>query len=328
MLRRHCHRTAVSPSTAGLNVEYTRVDEHISGFDRKVKSNNTSHLKSDNNNSPYDHATKTADPDPLPIHPKITPAIGIVGALLIITGAAYCIIGIKHQWLLVFLSSAFMASLGVTVLIIYVMTPPVSDAIQGAYFVAAFMTGVIFGAIALVFKEMTEGLACMCGGFCLSMWFLCVRSGGLVQSETGRAIMIGVFTAVGWSLSFSHYTRNYGLIICSAFGGAMITILGVDCFSRAGLKEFWIYNWGELHNVWRLTFRSDVLTMTSSQQERIPDSHHDLPRHSRYQSRDRVHNRPIPVRSDVPIQDLEDRERAERKERRSGTRRVEEERSA
>jgi hypothetical protein len=186
---------------------------------------------------------------------------------LIVTGAAYAIIGIKHQWLLVFLSSGFMASLGVTVLIIYVMSPPVSDAIQGAYFVAAFMTGVIFGAIALVFKEMTEGLGCMLGGFCLAMWFLVLRPGGLIQSETGRAIMIGVFTAVGWSVSFSRYTRNYGLIFCTAFGGAMITLLGVDCFSRAGLKEFWIYVWGELHNVEESDSCSIALTTSSSQQE-------------------------------------------------------------
>ncbi len=48
---------------------------------------------------------------------------------------------------------------------------------------------------------------------------------------------------MGWSLSFSQYTRNYGLIISTAFSGAMICILGIDCFSRAGLKEFWLYIW-------------------------------------------------------------------------------------
>lgn len=182
--------------------------------------------------------------DKLPIQPSITPAIGVVGVVLIITGIGYCLIGIKHEWLLVFLSTGYLASLGVTVLVIYVMTPPVSDAIQGAYFVAAFMTGLIFGGLSLIFKEVTGGFGCLLGGFCLAMWVLCLRPGGLLTSTTGKAVMIGVASAVGWSLAFSRYTRNYGSIFCTAFAGAMISILGIDCFTRAGLKEFWIYIWG------------------------------------------------------------------------------------
>ena len=64
-----------------------------------------------------------------------------------------------------------------------------------------------------------------------------------MDSTTGKAIMIGVFSVVGWSLAFSQYTRNYGTIFCTSFAGAMLTIIGVDCFTRAGLKEFWIYIW-------------------------------------------------------------------------------------
>ena len=191
------------------------------------------------------NVTKTSQSDELPIDPIITPAIGIAGAILLCTGLAYTIIGIKHKWLLVFLSAFYLAGLSITVLIIYVMEPPVSDAIQGAYFVAAFFTGIIFGGVSLIFKEVTEGFGCIVGGFCISMWFLVLKPGGLIESSTGRAIMIGVFSALGWSLAFSQYTRTYGTIICTSFGGAMITMIGVDCFSRAGLKEFWIYLWGE-----------------------------------------------------------------------------------
>lgn len=191
------------------------------------------------------NATESAKGNELPLEPVITPAIGITGVILLCTGLAYAIIGIKHKWLLVFLSAAYLASLSITVLIIYVMSPPVSDAIQGAYFVAAVATGLIFGAISLVFKEVTEGFGCIVGGFCLSMWFLVLKPGGLIESTTGRAIMIGAFSAVGWSLAFSQYTRTYGTIICTSFGGAMISMIGIDCFTRAGLKEFWIYIWGK-----------------------------------------------------------------------------------
>ena len=70
----------------------------------------------------------------------------------------------------IFLSTGSLASLSVTVLVIYIMNPPVSDAIQGAYVVAVVITGLILGGVAVVFPEVTEGLGCLLGGFCLSMW--------------------------------------------------------------------------------------------------------------------------------------------------------------
>ena len=182
----------------------------------------------------------------LPLQPKITPAIGISGVILLLSGVALCLIGIKYRWLYVFLSTGLLASLGVTILLLYVMNPPVSDAIQGAYMVAAVITGLIFGALALIFKEVTEGLGCLLGGFCLAMWLLALSPGGLVTSTSVLPIFIVAFCLAAFALSFSHYTRNYGLIFCTSFAGAQVTILGVDCFSRAGLKEFWIYIWSEL----------------------------------------------------------------------------------
>ena len=130
-------------------------------------------------------------------------------------------------------------------LIIYVMNPPISHAVQGAYFVAIFIPGVLFGAGSIVFKDVTEGLGCLLGGFCLSMWFLVLKPGGLIATIGGRAIFIGIFCVAVFALSFSHYTRPYGLIGATSFAGATAIVLGIDCFSRAGLKEFWIYIWGK-----------------------------------------------------------------------------------
>jgi hypothetical protein len=186
----------------------------------------------------------TAQPDALPLHPRITPALGIAGVFLLGTGAALCLIGIKHKWLHNFLSTALLASLAVTVLIVYVMSPPISDAVQGGYLVAIVVTGLVFGSIALIFKEVTEGLGCLLGGFCVAMWLLSLRAGSLISSSSGRAIVIAVFCVAGFAFSFSSYTRTHALIVLTSFAGAQVAILGVDCFSRAGLKEFWIYIWG------------------------------------------------------------------------------------
>ena len=125
------------------------------------------------------------------------------------------------------------------------MSPPVTDAVQGAFFVAAFISGLIFGALSLVFTDITDGLGCLLGGFCVSMWFLTLKEGGLISSTTGRAIFIACMSFAAFCLSFSHYTRTYGLIVCISFAGATIAVLGIDCFSRAGLKEFWLYLWSK-----------------------------------------------------------------------------------
>lgn len=125
------------------------------------------------------------------------------------------------------------------------MNPPVSDAVQGGYLVAVFFTGAILGGIALVFREITEGLGCLLGGFCIGMWLLTLKSGGLVSNGGAKVGFIIAFAVAFYCLSFSHYTRSYGLIVCTAFSGATALVLGIDCFSRAGLKEFWLYIWGE-----------------------------------------------------------------------------------
>jgi hypothetical protein len=251
--------------------------------------------------------------DMLPIAPRITPALGITGVILMVAGVALCLIGIKHQWLHVFLSTAFLTGLAVTVLIIYVMNPPVKDAIQGAYMVAAVLTGLIFGALALIFTEVTEGLGCLLGGFCLGMWFLVLSPGGLIGSTTGRAIMIAVFCMVAFALYFSQYTRTYGLIVCTAFAGAQISILGIDCFSRAGLKEFWLYIWSESQPETTLPFDfSDA--HIRPQQRHLPSEHPHVPHHTWYSSGDCMHGHNILVRYDVAIQDLEVGEAEESKE--------------
>ncbi|KIW76273.1 hypothetical protein Z517_11019 [Fonsecaea pedrosoi CBS 271.37] len=193
------------------------------------------------NNSTASSTEKESDA--LPIHPRLTPAFGIGGVILIILGSTYALIGVKTRWVQIFLSCAFLASIATTALVDYVMNPPMTDAVQGGFFVAIFMTGAVFGAGALVFKEVTEGFACLLGGFCFSMWLLTLRAGGLITSSGGKGAFIGIFCVVFWALSWTSYTRPYALIGSISFSGATAFTLGIDCFTRAGLKEFWFYIW-------------------------------------------------------------------------------------
>ncbi|EKD20019.1 uncharacterized protein L3040_002304 [Drepanopeziza brunnea f. sp. 'multigermtubi'] len=185
----------------------------------------------------------TLTPNKLPLTPVVTPAYGIGGVILVLSGLPYTLVGIKNKILHISLSAAYLASLSVTVLILYVMSLSVSDAIQGAYLVAVVMTGVVLGGVSVMFAEMTEGLGCLLGGFCFSMWLLVLKPGGLLTETSSKSIFIAVFTLTAFAAVFSHYTRDCGLILGISFAGATAVVLGIDCFSRAGLKEFWAYLW-------------------------------------------------------------------------------------
>lgn len=209
------------------------------------------------------NATPNAEPgnnNALPMQPHITPALSVAGVILILTGTLYTLIGIKNRWIQIFLSAAYLVSICVLVLIDYVMHPPVRDAIQGAYFVAVFMTGCVFAGGALIFKEVTEGLGCLLGGFCLGMWFLTLKSGGIVSGSISVGILLAIFCVMGWGLSFSKYTRDYAIIGSTSFAGATALTLGIDCFSRAGYKEFWLYIWDLNDNLFPLNTNNYPIT--------------------------------------------------------------------
>ncbi|TRX91130.1 hypothetical protein FHL15_007918 [Xylaria flabelliformis] len=212
-----------------------------------VATSTTAFPSAINGNNP-DNISPLATPNPipdgeLPLQPRLTPGWGIAGAILLISGVIYTLIGIKNVWLHTFFSAAFLSGLSVTVLIVYVMAPPVPVAIEGAYVVAAVVTGLILGGVATVFHELTEGLGCLLGGFCISMWLLTLKPGGLLPSTTSKVIVIAAFSAGSYGFYFSRYTRPYALLGLMSFAGATVTVIGIDCFSRAGLKEFWAYSW-------------------------------------------------------------------------------------
>ncbi|KAF4506801.1 hypothetical protein G6O67_006846 [Ophiocordyceps sinensis] len=188
----------------------------------------------------------------LPLAPEITPGWGVSGVIMLLTGLTYTLVGIKNRWIHTFFSTAYMTALGVAVLIVYVMTVPVSNAVQGGYVVAVVMSGCAVGVASMFFKELTEGLGCALGGFSVSMWLLCLVPGGLLRPVPSKAIFISSFTLVGFAFYFSRWTRDWALIITIAFSGATVTVLGLDCFTRAGLKEFWAYIWDVNGNLFPL----------------------------------------------------------------------------
>lgn len=220
-----------------------------SGFTTSTTSSTSSSASATPTIDPTADDIRTSDDwykvpeEKLPLQPRVTVAFGFAGALLIITGTLLAFVGIQHKLLYICLSTVYLVCLSITVLIIYVMNPPVSDAVQGAYLVGIVVPGLIFGGGAMVFSNLTEGLGCMLGGFTISMWLLCLKAGGLLTNTTSIVIFICVFSAVVFSTAYVNFFQPYTLIFSLAFSGATAIVLGIDCFSRAGLKEFWVYIW-------------------------------------------------------------------------------------
>src|SRR4051812_39531574 len=106
----------------------------------------------------------------LPIKPEITPGWAVAGTILLGTGVVYALFGVRAKLVHTFFSAAFLAALGTTVLILYLMTPPATLAVQGAFVVAAVCTGAALGGLAVLFRDLAECLGCLLGGFSLSMW--------------------------------------------------------------------------------------------------------------------------------------------------------------
>lgn len=176
----------------------------------------------------------------------------MAGVILLCTGVIYTLIGIKNSILHNAFSVAYVVGLGITVLVVYVMVIPVSNGSQGAYVAAAVLPAVFVGVLtSWFFKEITECLACALGGFCFSMWLLCLHDGGLL-SGVSKVIFIVVLSLAGFATYFTRWTRDWALMITISFNGATAVVLGIDCFSLAGLKEFWAYVWDLNDNLFPL----------------------------------------------------------------------------
>ncbi|KAH0373109.1 hypothetical protein KCU65_g745, partial [Aureobasidium melanogenum] len=203
--------------------------------------------------------------DGLPLHPRLTPAFGVAGALLIMTGCAYACASIHFMRLYMFLSCAYLASICITVLIVYVMSVPdgnISNGVQGAYLVATVLPGIILGGVLSQYVQwLAKRSGCIVGGFCIAMWIEVVSPGGLITSSSMLALFIALMCLAALAPSFLKKTKEPVYMICSAFSGTTALVLGIDCYSRAGLKEFWVYTW-QFHRVKLFGFGTTTYPLT------------------------------------------------------------------
>lgn len=136
------------------------------------------------------------------------------------------------------------------VLIFYVMSVPdgnTSDGVQGAYLVAIVLPGIILGGVLQQYVQwLAKRSGCIVGGFCIAMWIEVLCPGGLITSSSMLALFIALMCLAALGPSFFRKTKEPTYMVLSAFSGTTALVLGIDCYSRAGLKEFWVYTWRKL----------------------------------------------------------------------------------
>lgn len=161
-----------------------------------------------------------------------------------ITGALYLIFGMKRPWVHCSFSFAYLVAIAITALELLLVATPVSNGVQAGYIVGAIVGGGVAGGLAILRPKFFHFFGSVLGGFCFAMWLLTLKENALLgQNTLKNCIFLAVFSLVSLAFYFTTRTRHYLVMFSSSFAAATAFILGIDCLTCAGLKEFWAWIW-------------------------------------------------------------------------------------
>ncbi|KAJ7169773.1 hypothetical protein C8R46DRAFT_210667 [Mycena filopes] len=197
--------------------------------------------------SPSASASASAVPSNV-LATRIDPAFGVLGAILILTGVPSAFFGHKNRWSSFFLIGFYTLSLVCFVLIlkfgILTAVNPPSNVLRGMFVLASAVAGIAGGGISIFFWKASRYFIGGWGGFALALWVQCFHNGGVIKAVGFRWIFFIGCGVVGFVLCTIPKIHYHILLISTAIVGSSAFMLGVDCFTTAGLKEFYIWNLG------------------------------------------------------------------------------------
>lgn len=120
-----------------------------------------------------------------------------------------------------------------------------SHTVRGLFLLACLVGGAIGGILLVVFRSGGLLLSASLGGFALGLALQACKDDGLISSSPGLRwlLYLGLATAT-FCLACHPKLQSPTLIFSTAITGATSLVLGVDCFTRANLKEFYVRNIG------------------------------------------------------------------------------------
>ncbi|ORX40061.1 hypothetical protein BD324DRAFT_254203 [Kockovaella imperatae] len=191
--------------------------------------------------------------DWIPFHIVIDPAYGILGALLIISGVPVAILGGKNRWSSLAICSGYALMLFTLVMILrFGVQPdlqppspsPPTTTMRGLFLLAGVIASCIGAGLGVFLYKFARYGISAAGGFTFAWYLLATKSGGLVHGVLDRWCLLGGITVACFIASLPSKLTDIMMLVSTAWIGATTVTLGIDCYSRAGLKEFYIYNLG------------------------------------------------------------------------------------
>ncbi|KAJ8083907.1 hypothetical protein AAF712_000816 [Marasmius tenuissimus] len=241
--------TSLSTGSATITTSATR-DGRVTQFTTAVPTTSTVLVTLSESSTAASSATPSASetPEPIVLDTKLDPGFGVLGAILILTGLPSAFWGHKNRWTSFFLIGFYTLSLTCFVLILKfgvlpAVNPP-SKTVRGMFVLASCVAGIAGGGISIFFwKAARYGIGAW-GGFAFGLWVQCFRDGGLIRPIGFRWILYIGCAVVGFTLCTIPKIHYHVLLTSTAFVGASALMLGIDCFTTAGLKEFYVWNIG------------------------------------------------------------------------------------
>lgn len=112
-----------------------------------------------------------------------------------------------------------------------------STTLRGLYLLACVIASFFGAAAGIFFFNFSKYWVSAAGGFVFGWFLLATREGGLITSVLGRWGLLGSLTIVAFLGALVPVLHDHMVLISTAWIGATAFVLGVDCYTRAGLKE-------------------------------------------------------------------------------------------
>lgn len=153
---------------------------------------------------PDDNTSETDELPEMPLTIKITPAFGVLGAILIVTAIPLAVLGSTSRWTGVCIPVSYGSMIALMCILLSTVVLPklhsnnperASEALEGEILVGCAILGIITAVASWWFQRYVAYVVCGFAGMALAWWIQCMRDGGTIHSMAGKWIFyIGLGT--------------------------------------------------------------------------------------------------------------------------------------
>ncbi|GAA6047668.1 hypothetical protein JCM3770_001617 [Rhodotorula araucariae] len=175
----------------------------------------------------------------------VEPWSGVLGGLLLVTGLFLGSAASQFPRAASGIDGLYAGALVVGLVVLkFTVVPklnPPSHTARGLYLLAAVGGGFVVAVPCALVPRATAPLAGALAGLAASVFLLATRDDALIRPLGLRYILVVGLVALGFVLASIPRIQPPVLLVCTSAVGAFVVVLGIDCFTSAGLKELYVY---------------------------------------------------------------------------------------